>query len=109
MELYEAAIQSTRTHGFAQYEVLGLELFALFWLTATSRPKDHVASGYVKRGRRTDSKGRGKGRISKRQWSPTKKKNQNAGCRFEMLRLELFVLFWLTAPKGTRSERVCAE
>eukprot|EP00026_Physarum_polycephalum_P000093 Phypoly_transcript_00093.p1 GENE.Phypoly_transcript_00093~~Phypoly_transcript_00093.p1 ORF type:complete len:2228 (+),score=422.82 Phypoly_transcript_00093:105-6788(+) len=47
MELYEAAIQSARAHGFAQYEVLALELFALFWLTATSRPKEHVASGYL--------------------------------------------------------------
>lgn len=47
MELYESAIKSARTHGFAQYEALGLELFALFWLTATSCPKEHVASGYV--------------------------------------------------------------
>jgi hypothetical protein len=45
MELYESAIQSARTHGFAQYEILGLEMFALFWLTATSRPKEHVAAG----------------------------------------------------------------
>ena len=45
MDLYETAIRSARTHGFAQYEVLGLELFALFWLTATTRPKEQVASG----------------------------------------------------------------
>lgn len=49
MELYEAAIQSARTYGFLQYEVIGLELFALFWLTSTSHPKEHVASGYAKR------------------------------------------------------------
>ena len=46
MELYEAAIQSARANGFVQYEVLSLELYALFWLTSTSRPKEQVASGY---------------------------------------------------------------
>ena len=49
MELYEAAIQSARTHGFTQYEIVGLESYALFWLTAPSRPKEQVASGYVRR------------------------------------------------------------
>jgi hypothetical protein len=45
MELYENAIQSAHSNGFAQYEVVGLELYALFWLTATSHTKEHVASG----------------------------------------------------------------
>lgn len=47
MELYENAIQSAKTYGFAQYEAVGLELYALFWLTSTSRSKDQVASGYL--------------------------------------------------------------
>lgn len=47
VELYEAAIQSARTYGFIQYEVLGLELFGLFWLTAPARSKDYVACGYL--------------------------------------------------------------
>lgn len=47
IELYENAIQSAKTYSFQQYEAIGIELFAVFWMTATSRSKDQVASGYL--------------------------------------------------------------
>lgn len=47
IELYELAIEAAHDNGFMQYEVMALELYASFWLTAPPRPKLQVASCHL--------------------------------------------------------------